>query len=182
MKSLFTVFFFLMFVNSSFTQRDKYVSFELAGSGGLASFNYELSLFKKPRIRTTFETSTKEKFKYKFNWRFGISVAPIDKNNGVALVFPIMVHGVFGQKQHKLDVGIGQAITITTKGNFFFIMPASIGYRFQPIDKRYYLRLSYTPIISYLVNFQWQNWAGITFGYKLPTYAKTKVDKKNKTE
>lgn len=146
--SCFIVFLSISFVNS---QIKDYFSFELAGSGGLASFNYERTFLDKEIID--------------LNWRVGFSYAPVDKNNGGALVFPVLVHGLIGKNAHKLDVGLGQTFSITTKGRPFIMMPAVVGYRFQPTDKNYFLRLAYTPIISYLVDFQVQHWAGFTYGY-----------------
>lgn len=136
-------------------ENERTIYFELAGSGGLGSFNYETKI-KKLKLE-----------KYNLRWRFGLSYAPIDKNNGGALVFPVMLHSLIGKNQHYLDVGIGQSISITTKGNFFFLMPLSIGYRLDNNTNRHFWRFSYTPIVSYLLDFQWQHWAGITFGLKL---------------
>lgn len=132
-------------------QQQNYFSFELAGSGGLGSLNYEHTVLDRPLID--------------LNMRYGFSFSPIDKNNGIVLTFPIMLHCLIGKNAHKLDLAAGQAISITTKGSPFIAAPLAIGYRFQPLDKKYYLRYSYTPIVSYLIDFQWQNWAGITFGY-----------------
>jgi hypothetical protein len=125
---------------------------ELAGSGGFGSFNYEWN-FK-----------TKEQFRWML--RTGISGTYIDKNNGAALIFPVMVHGVYGKK-HGLDVGFGQSLSITTRGSFFVRAPLSFGYRFEPEGKRMFYRFSYTPIVSYLVDVQWENWAGVSVGFKL---------------
>jgi len=134
-------------------QRERYVSFELGGSGGIASLNYEKTFVNREVC--------------KFSWRLGFSVAPIDRTNGTVLIFPLMVHGIVGKSNHKLDLGIGQSLSITTRGQPFVLMPAVVGYRFQPEDKRCYWRIAYTPLISYLLNFQVQHWAGLTFGYKL---------------
>ena len=166
MKTL--LYILVLLTNVAFAQKDKFLSFELAGSGGIASFNYEQQLFTKDKTKIVgCDVIELERKGPQLNWRIGFSLAPVDKNNGTTLVFPLMFHALFGKNQHKLDVGIGQTFSMTTKGNFFLMMPASIGYRFQPSEKRYYLRLSYTPIISYLVDFQYQNWAGFTFGYRL---------------
>lgn len=157
------IIFSLIFIVNEISAQDAYVnpnipkkrfaSFELAGSGGLASFNYETSI---------------KKFHFSdLYFRVGLSASPIDRNNGTAIVFPLMVHFVYGQSKHKLDLGLGQTISITTRGAFFVRMPASIGYRIEPDDKKYFWRFSYTPIISYLVDFQWQHWGGISFGIKL---------------
>ncbi len=134
-------------------QQARFLSFELAGSGGIASFNYE-KYFHSSKYNSVY-------------YRIGFSLAPIDRNNGTALVFPLMVHTNIGLKAHKLDLGIGQTVSITTKGHIFFMLPLSMGYRFQPDNKRHYWRIAYTPIVSYLIDFQWQHWAGITYGLQL---------------
>ena len=129
------------------------VYFELGGSGGFGSFNYEkIFAHRNPKMR--------------FLLRPGLSFTPIDKNNGFALIFPVLVHGVYGEK-HCLDVGIGQTFTITSKGQFFFRAPLSIGYRLEPKESRMFYRFSYTPIVSYLFDQQWEHWGGISIGYKI---------------
>ncbi|MBK7442392.1 MAG: hypothetical protein IPL12_19115 [Bacteroidetes bacterium] len=151
--TIYTIIFFGCIFSPFATkaQSASWWSFELAGSGGLGSFNYEKTFADKPN--------------FDFNWRVGFSVAPIDKNNGAALVFPVMVHTVAGNGNFKPDLGIGQTLSVTTKGHLFFMLPASAGCRFQPENKNYYLRLSYTPIISYLIDFQIQHWGGFTYAY-----------------
>lgn len=131
----------------------KNIYLELGGSGGFASFNFEWIFAHRNR---------------KIRWllRPGFSVSPIDKNNGVALIFPVMVHGIYG-KHHCLDIGVGQTITITTRGQFFFRAPVSIGYRLEPKESRMFYRFSYTPIVSYLFDQQWEHWGGISIGYKI---------------
>jgi hypothetical protein len=131
----------------------KNIYLELAGSGGFGSINFEwIFAHRNPKMRLSL--------------RPGISVTPIDKNNGLALIFPVMVHGIYGVN-HCLDVGIGQTFTITTKGQFFFRAPLSIGYRLEPKSSRMFYRFSYTPIVSYLFDRQWEHWGGISIGYKI---------------
>ncbi|MBN2728804.1 MAG: hypothetical protein JXR53_06225 [Bacteroidales bacterium] len=146
----------LVLINTtSFAQDNKntkFLSLELGGVGGLASFSYEWE------FANTNNTS--------FFMRNAFSFVPIDKNNGVALIFPVMVHGVWGKGLHKVDFGIGQTITLTTKGKAFVLMPLSVGYKWQNPEQKHYWRIAYTPLISYLVDFQVQNWGGITYGYK----------------
>lgn len=151
-KNLF-IFLFCVVSAHSWSQKNNYLSFELLGSGGLGSLNFEHQFFDRDKTDLIF--------------RSGLSFMPIDKNNGTAVIFPLMVHSVFGEGNFKADVGLGQTLTVTTKGQFFFRMPFSAGMRFEPQDKRYYLRLSYTPIISYIYNFQWEHWGGFTYGFKL---------------
>lgn len=141
----------------AFRERRNTLYLELGGSGGFGSFNYEWN----------FHAS----FLRRWMLRTGISGAYIDKNNGAAIILPVMAHYVYGDI-HKLDLGIGQAFTVTTRGNFFARMPVSIGYRLEPKESRIFYRFSYTPIVSYLVDFQWEHWAGISVGYTLNPYIK----------
>lgn len=130
--------------------RENAVFLEIGGSGGLGSINYEHTFRRNHLMQLA--------------WRAGFSLAPIDKNNGVGLVFPVMLDFTLGSGVHKLDAGLGQGLTFTTKGNWFVITTAAIGYRYQPVSKRFFLRLNYTPLISYLVDFQVQHWAGLSIG------------------
>lgn len=146
----------LGFVNVCLGQSDenrKSVYVELAGSGGLGSLNFEKQ-FKS--IKST-----------ELTWRAGISLAPIDKNNGTGIVFPVLINALVGKGSHKFEVGAGQGITFTTKGRFFALTTAVVGYRYQPFDKRWFYRVSYTPLISYLVDFQYQHWGGVSVGYTI---------------
>lgn len=155
LKSAFSLMIILPFLAPSvFCQNDfkrQSLFFELAGSGGLGSLNYEQTFNSGKLVN--------------FGWRLGLSLAPIDKNNGSGLVFPIMVQALIGQNAHKFELGLGQGFTITTKGQFFLLTTPSIGYRLQPARKNWFYRASYTPLVSYLVDFQVQQWAGMSIGY-----------------
>lgn len=125
--------------------------FELAGSGGLGSVNYErFFLYASP---------------WTLSWSAGLSFAPIDKNNGTGIVFPVMLHSTLGKKALKLELGIGQGITLTTKGSLFALTTLAVGTRIQASGSRWYYRVTFTPLISYLVDFQVQPWCGISIGY-----------------
>ncbi|MEN0046206.1 MAG: hypothetical protein AAF806_04000, partial [Bacteroidota bacterium] len=111
MRIYLTAFLFLpIFLNA---QQSRYLSFELAGSGGLASINYEKIFSQKGNAD--------------FYYRLGFSLAPVDRNNGTAFIFPLMLHTKIGQGKHLLDLGAGQSISITSKGSFFIRMPMSLG-------------------------------------------------------
>lgn len=152
-RLLFILFLSLMStVTVGQTQPKRHSLFlEIAGSGGFGSINYEKLFFKKNSVELT--------------WRAGLSFAPIDKNNGTGIVFPLMVHSMIGKNAHKLELGLGQGITITTKGSFFALTTASLGYRYQPEGKPWFYRVTYTPLISYIFDFQVQHWGGVSIGY-----------------
>lgn len=126
---------------------------ELGGTGGLGSFNYEKGFRRWGSMDLLL--------------RVGISGFPVDPNNGNGIVVPTLVEGLLGETAHKLEVGFGHALTLTTRGRLFTNLTPVIGYRWQPDDRRIFLRASYTPIVSYLLDFQYQHWAGISIGYTL---------------
>ena len=131
-------------------KKRKSVYLEIAGSGGLGSINYEKCFLKKNYTEYT--------------WRAGISFMPIAKRAGTAIVFPLMINSIIGKNSHKLDLSLGQGLTLTTKGNFFILTTAAFGYRYQSENKNWFYRIAYTPLISYIYNFQVQQWGGITIG------------------
>jgi hypothetical protein len=135
------------------TPKQRTIFLELGGSAGLASFNYEKEFKSYPNLSLRF--------------RSGFSYAPIDKNNGSSLISPLMIQGLIGKKNHKLELGIGQGITITTRLHFFSLTTPAIGYRFESPESNWIFRASYTPLISYLIDFQYQHWAGLSVGFKL---------------
>lgn len=155
MKLLHLLLLLFFINNSAFGQQQKFTGlyFELAGSGGLGSFNFEKSFYVQEKVNYT--------------WSAGLSLAPIDRNNGTGIVFPLLAHANIGQNAHKLEVAIGQGVTITTKANFYLLTTVVLGYRYQHPTKKFYYRVGYTPLISYLVDFQVQHWAGLSIGYTL---------------
>ncbi len=131
----------------------KSVILEIAGSAGVGSINFENVFARKGQANLL--------------WRVGISGFPIDKNNGFVFVLPATIGALIGQGSNKLELGIGQGVSLTTKGRLFALATPIIGYRHQNINKRYFFRITYTPLVSYILDFQYQNWAGVSIGYNL---------------
>lgn len=138
--------------------KNKSVFFEIAGSGGLGSVNYEKTFLKKNISE--------------FTWRVGLTAVPIDNKKDIVISFPLMVNALIGKGSHKVEAGFGQGVTITTRKEVFAIAIAALGYRYQNPNKKWFYRITYTPLISYIVNFQIQQWGGISIGY---TFNKNKT-------
>lgn len=138
--------------NLLFSQDNRSLFLELGGSGGIASLNYEKVFHDGPTID--------------FSYRLGFSFFPVDPNNGTSFIFPVLVNALYGQGTHKAEAGIGQGFTLTTKGKAYIAVTPALGYRFQPEQGRLFFRATYTPIVTYLLDFQWQHWAGVSIGYR----------------
>ncbi len=138
------------------SQNRTWVSLELGGNGGLYSVNLEKSLlFDKPDH---------------WQWRGGISIIP--SSGRIEWVVPAGISYLAGKTGHYMELGLGQGIAIAwdyTNGwvHAFPRATATLGYRWMPADSRWFFRLAYTPLVSYLVDFQYQHWGGITAGYRL---------------
>lgn len=132
--------------------QNKGAFFELGGTGGIASINYEKMVFKKGITA--------------LGIRAGFSTFKVDRNSGWTLIFPVLPEVIVGNGKHRFEASIGQTFSITTKGAPFFLMPATIGYRFVPEEKKIYYRIAYTPMMAYLFDFQYQHWGGFSIGYR----------------
>lgn len=151
-------FFCALFVVSSFrglgqnSDTFKSLFLELGGSAGVWSINLEQPVhkIKKPG----------------FAFRMGVGLLPIDKNNGFLFTLPFAISYIQG-KQHKVESFFGHSISLTTKGQFFGQLTPGLGYRYERPHKKVFYRLVYAPLISYLLDFQYQHWVGISIGIKL---------------
>ncbi len=152
MRFLLAIVLLLVVLNADGQEKQKSFSLELGGLAGIYSFNIETE-FKTQENRT-------------WSHRFGLGGLPIDKNNGIALYFPMAIDLSIGN-EHKLNFEAGQTVTVTTKGSFHVLTTLGIGYKLEPSDKNWFLRVHYTPLISLIYDFQYQNWAGVGIGIKL---------------
>ncbi len=157
-----------LFAGRGLAQDSRNIFLEIGGSGGLGSFNYEKPLWVASDYGPKFRDicGSPPYTPYYFSWRFGFSLSPIDKNNGIVLVFPAMVNWIYGCGKHRLEIGAGLAPSVTTTGSFYIKSPLVVGYRFEPKDRKWFLRAGYTPIVGWLVDYQWQHWAGVSVGFK----------------
>ncbi len=156
MKVKLSIILILIFSTQLYSQElvpQKSIYIEFGGSAGLGSINYE-NIFSKKR-------------KIDFLWRIGISGFPIDKNGGFVFVIPASFGGLIGGERHKFEFGLGQGLSFTTKGRLFILATPIFGYRFKLKKKPFYFRISYTPLISYIIDFQFQNWIGFSIAYNI---------------
>lgn len=172
-RELHILVFILMLPFCEIHTQERNIFLEIGGSGGLGSLNYEHAFPRHVRIHNGWDDDGVSKLQYSL--RFGLGLSPIDKNNGWVLVFPVMGNVKIGgqTKVHFFELGAGLAPSVTTKGAVFIKSPVLIGYRYEP--NRWFLRVSYTPIFAWLVDVQWQHWAGVSVGLKLIPKNEAKV-------
>jgi hypothetical protein len=132
MKIQIAIIFVIIFTTVEVKSQSQYkngVFIELGGNGYLYSINYERQL---PR---------------KFIARGGISYAL------KSFVIPITIEQTYGQKNHHLNVGVGPIFSnyyqtnndVPTRRNALAITYI-LGYRYQKPDKKFFLKVSFTPI------------------------------------
>ena len=152
------IFFFLLFIfpvaEKTFAQdslqRYHGMFVEAGGNGGVYSIDYQNKLFF---VRH-----------HPVLWIAGFSAIPISSRTIVS--FPVTAKIILGKGKHKAEFATGQMLALslgggkggTIRGTF------SLGYRFEPENKRYFLEAAYTPFYSYIQNFQFNNWFGFSFG------------------
>ena len=163
---IFLVLFCVCGAANVFSQKNN-VFLEVGGSGGLGSINFEKPLKSFQSDPGDIDPNGPPSDWCHITLRVGLTASPIDKNNGWVIATPVLTNFVLGEFQHKLELGAGLAPSVTTKGSFFIKSPVVIGYRYWPQYKHLFLRLSYTPLVSWLVDFQWQHWFGVSIGYRL---------------
>lgn len=168
MRNLSSILLVFVLWSTSVVAQSRSIFLELGGSGGLGSINYEKVLLRPMReAPPDASCGTPDPARYIITLRAGLGFSPIDKNNGAVLVFPVMGNIIFGHRAHKLEGGIGLAPSVTTRGSFYIKSPLMVGYRFEPYSNNLFFRVSYTPIIGWWLDYQWQHWAGISIGYRL---------------
>jgi hypothetical protein len=138
---------------------------ELGGNGGLVSINYER--WKKiSRIRY-YNSPPVSKARHVL--RAGMGLALTDDDKVRTLTFPIMYQLVYGadRKSHRIELGFGFAPYLDFNGAFALKSPMALGYRYWNSLKRLFIRVTYTPNLTWSGTFHLQHWAGVTFGYQL---------------
>jgi len=157
MRFFLSLFAFCILVNHSLkSQQYRYIGFELGGNGGLYSVNMERSLLKD--------------YQKHWHWRYGISIFP---NSGrLNLVVPLEINYLIGNNNHYAEIGFGQGIAIAWDYNwnwvhFFPRATGRIGYRWYSSNQKYFFSIAYIPLISYLLEVQYQNWFGVMAAIKL---------------
>jgi hypothetical protein len=159
-RLLINCLFVLFFPSSLFSQKaigadsskaERSVHLELGGVGGLWSLNMERSLGRN-----------------QWYFQYGITYLPTGTHH--VFTSPLLIKKVFGQKNHRLETGIGQGFSLAFQEGKPKVFARGIlltGWRYQKEESPWIFRAFYSPLISYLVDLQYQHWAGIGVGLQL---------------
>lgn len=164
-RFVFSFFIFAIVLNLTAQENGKplvkqALYLEALGIGGFGSINYERSLLIKSL--------------HQINGRIGFSTLNTrDFTNTLNpdFIFPIAINWLYG-KNHKLEIGFGQAITNIVVASSLNGQPTrvtklnanfNLGYRYQKSTGGFLFRCGYTPIYEHYENYR--HWAGVSFGY-----------------
>jgi hypothetical protein len=119
--------------------RDNAAYFELLGSGGLYSVNYERAVTRSVRVRVGAGSWRAESF-----WS--------DAETRIR-TFPVMLQVVPGRGAHRLEAGIGllpghSGRDVGVSSGFLSLI-ASVGYRYEPPQRRFIFRAGFTPFYGF---------------------------------
>jgi hypothetical protein len=127
------------------------VNAELGGNGGVYSLNYQRSFERLVRLR--------------LSWCAGLSVYP----RGSLITMSVPVSVIYRKTLRNADdlvFGAGQTLILSNTKGGYIRGTFRLGYRWHILKKNaWYIEAAYTPFYSYLYNFQWDNWLGVSFGY-----------------
>lgn len=131
---------------------------EIGGNGGIYSISYEreFSWFIPGQLR----------------WRAGVCVFPRDQL--WTLTLPASIIKTFNKGKNCFVFGAGQTLILSNKKGGYLRGNFRIGYRrsfncFRKATFQPYVEFAYTPFYSYRYNFQWDNWLGLSFGWRIKT-------------
>ena len=128
------------------------IQFELLGTGGLYSVNYERFLVNRNRFKTSVQ----------------LGISPMFRTSWNGLSIPISITELFSFKKHHLELGIGIApnfVSHENHGNSWeSLLNGRVGYRFQKPSGRFVFRAGYTPFLYFPDN-KFIHWGGISIGY-----------------
>lgn len=128
---------------------------EVGGSGGFASVNFDKGFL-----------SFKQGF---LTGRIGLGYFQGEKyysNTFGVFVIPTMFNCMLGKNPNWLETGFGLSLGISVKPSIYSRITPTLGYRYQKTDdKGLFFRITYTPVLPSGFGDQFNQWAGISFGY-----------------
>ncbi len=121
---------------------------ELAGAGGLYSFNFDYRITREAGFRVGFTS-----------WSDFTGL-------------PVTANYLLNWHAHHLEIGIGVIIGLATLGGQSFVSggqstpqaigTGTLGYRYQPDDGGFVFRIDYTPLLEPRLLY---SWGGVSLGY-----------------
>ncbi len=142
----------MLLVSSSLCGQRLWVHYaysEVGGTGGLYSLGWE--------------GFTKRTYAV----QIGLSALPADGE--LIFTVPAVFKYVHGIKSHHPEIGLGLGSSVVNRAGLktFVRGIGLVGWRYQALDSRWCYRAFYSPLVSFLVDFQWQHWGGFGISYRL---------------
>ena len=128
--------------------------FELGGHGGIYSVGIDKILF----------LFTRESH---FNWSAGCAIVPLPGRAVVDFPVSIKYNYVAWKSGRMIELGTGQTLVVDVGGGKGGTIRGTFRAGYTCYRKRHFWSAAYTPFYSYLNNFQWEHWAGISYGHYL---------------
>lgn len=137
--------------------RSQNVFIEIGGPGLVVSANYDCRF-----------SNSRE------GWGATAGVGYLPNKTSSLLTIPVQINYLMGSFQHYLELGaggtylkyksgtVGEFIPFHNEANKQFVGTATIGYRYQPIDRGYNFRASFNPVFDQHSVYAY---AGVGFGY-----------------
>ncbi|MEE9371524.1 MAG: hypothetical protein V3V00_00560 [Saprospiraceae bacterium] len=135
----------------SYGQHKSVIYLELLGNGRFYSVNYD--------TRFLADRNT--------GWgaRIGVSMYTIPETEYV-ITMPLLINYMRGNNGHYLEAGFGTVFKAVVDNTFFNVGGTiSLGYRWQPPDKKILLKVNWTPILSSDLFAPY--WGGMSIGWQL---------------
>ena len=129
------------------------INAELGGNGGIYSINFQRHI--------------PNPFHQAFEFSAGLCVFP--RGSLFTMTIPVSLnYRIHFNGTRSLVFGAGQTLILSNTKGGYLRGTFRVGYRWTFLKERaWYLEAAYTPFYSYLYNFQWDNWLGVSFGYYL---------------
>jgi len=119
---------------------------ELGGSGGLGSVNMAAPVGSSDLFRA----------------RAGLSLMPLDRNTGWVVIVPMLLE-VESRGTLSAVAGAGLGVSCTTKLHPHVRGTLELGGRYRPKGP-VWVGVAYTPLVSFILDRQWEHWAGLQVG------------------
>lgn len=105
----------------------------------------------------------------KKNYGIQVGLTAIPADGELIITLPALLKYTHGKQPHHPEFGIGLGTSVVNRGQLqaFIRGIGMLGWRYEKAESRWCYRAFYSPLFSFLVDFQWQHWGGLGISYRL---------------